>query len=133
MLHQLHLFKLIKKYKAEKPQIIVTKKQIKKYFPGRKICCENFISDGCSGGLSYIWRKVFHACPPWEIDCIIHDLEYHVGGTKKDRRAADLNLKRAIYDCGFFLLSNFVFIILRLFGWKFWGKSKNCLKKFHEI
>lgn len=32
-----------------------------------------FSTDGCSGGLSWLWRRAFAAAPPWEGVCVDHD------------------------------------------------------------
>ena len=49
-----------------------------------------FTTDGCSGGLSDVWRVVadrfpafaeaHREAPPWEACCIAHDRVYHTGG-----------------------------------------------------
>ena len=49
-----------------------------------------FTTDGCSGGLSDVWRVVadrfpafaeaHRQAPPWEGCCVIHDRAYHAGG-----------------------------------------------------
>jgi hypothetical protein len=50
-----------------------------------------FETDGCSGGLSAVWRLVaesapafavrWGAKPPWEHCCVAHDRLYHAGGS----------------------------------------------------
>ncbi|MCP4820120.1 MAG: hypothetical protein GY883_13080 [Shimia sp.] len=49
-----------------------------------------FTTDGCSGGMSSVWRAVAQVfpkfrevqgeVPPWEGCCVIHDEAYHLGG-----------------------------------------------------
>jgi len=49
-----------------------------------------FTTDGCSGGMSSVWRGVAQVfpefrdtqgkTPPWEQCCVIHDQAYHLGG-----------------------------------------------------
>lgn len=38
-----------------------------------------FTTDGCSGGMSAIWRVLFKKPPPWEGDCTEHDESYWEG------------------------------------------------------
>lgn len=38
-----------------------------------------FKSDGCSGGLSKWWKKLFGGKPPISESCFFHDVEYHWG------------------------------------------------------
>lgn len=57
-----------------------------------------FTTDGCSGGLSDVWRVVadrfpafaeaHRQAPPWEGCCVIHDRAYHAAGPDA---AADLS------------------------------------------
>lgn len=58
-----------------------------------------FSSDGCSGGMSWIWRTVFGVPPPWEGCCVVHDWHYWQGGTRADRRDADRELRRCVALC----------------------------------
>ncbi|QNM94931.1 hypothetical protein [Chitinimonas koreensis] len=51
-----------------------------------------FTTDGCSGGMSWIWRRVLRRRPPWEHACVSHDLAYWRGGSAADRRHADAML-----------------------------------------
>ena len=51
-----------------------------------------FTSDGCSGGMSEFWRQWLGLPPPWEGCCIEHDLVYFNGGTRRQRRKADIKL-----------------------------------------
>jgi len=46
-----------------------------------QIClsCENFHPDGCSGGLSYFWKKIFKKDCPYNPYCIDHDCRYFLG------------------------------------------------------
>lgn len=76
-----------------------------------------FTTDGCSGGLSSVWRVVadrfpdFSAAhgnrPPWELCCVIHDRAYHnAGGAKaapasaQARRMADEALQTCVQTQG---------------------------------
>jgi hypothetical protein len=51
--------------------------------------------DGCSGGMSAMWRAVKGTPPPWEGCCDEHDRAYAKGGTPDERAAAD----KRLYEC----------------------------------
>ena len=51
-----------------------------------------FTTDGCSGGMSRAWQFLFKSEPPWVNCCHEHDKAYHQGGTRDDRRRADIAL-----------------------------------------
>ncbi len=51
-----------------------------------------FTTDGCSGGMSVLWRRLFKRPPPWEGCCEAHDVTYWQGGDRKDRANADVEL-----------------------------------------
>lgn len=51
-----------------------------------------FKTDGCSGGMTWLWTKWAKENPPWNDCCVRHDNLYWRGGTKEDRRKADRNL-----------------------------------------
>jgi hypothetical protein len=55
-----------------------------------------FSSDGCSGGMSWLWWSATGKPPPWEGCCVVHDFAYWQGGTRADRRAADRALRRCL-------------------------------------
>lgn len=72
-----------------------------------------FTTDGCSGGLSAIWRSVAQVfpgfaaahrdAPPWEACCVVHDRAYHSAGPDPDpmesfraRMAADEALRACV-------------------------------------
>lgn len=59
-----------------------------------------FTTDGCSGGMSWAWRKLHGTPPPWEGECVAHDRAYHRGGSRRAKRFVDLrflaHLKRRI-------------------------------------
>ncbi len=71
-----------------------------------------FQTDGCSGGLSQVWRVVsdrfpdfaeaHHAIPPWESCCVAHDRSYHDGanaGTAGESFDARLGADDALRAC----------------------------------
>ncbi len=77
-----------------------------------------FITDGCSGGLSVGWEylatkvpefKDTHGNKPaWQSCCETHDLAYHSGGARTDtsemsfeaRRKVDIDLKECVIETG---------------------------------
>ena len=76
-----------------------------------------FESDGCSGGLSEVWRlgaerfpgfaKVHESAPPWESCCVIHDRAYYDGAEAPDaetsfdaRLEADRRLELCVAEMG---------------------------------
>ena len=71
-----------------------------------------FVSDGCSGGMSALWRELsvrFPAAaegwgerPPWEGCCIAHDRAYHNAGgarTAEESFYSRLGADRALRAC----------------------------------
>src|SRR5262249_41676176 len=78
-----------------------------------------FSSDGCSGGMSWIWRSTTGAPPPWEGCCVVHDFAYWQGGTRADRRAADRALRLCVQrKAGEYALVGFC--LVWLLGWIMW-------------
>ncbi|MCF8533065.1 MAG: hypothetical protein K9G48_08685 [Reyranella sp.] len=59
-----------------------------------------FTTDGCSGGMTWLWRRVFHRPPPWNDLCVEHDRAYWKGGTAEMRRAADRELMAGVVSNG---------------------------------
>ena len=77
-----------------------------------------FMTDGCSGGLSVGWQYLagkiekFHTAhgtrPAWESCCVVHDRAYHTGGTHRatpaesfhSRKEADLALENCVLNTG---------------------------------
>lgn len=71
-----------------------------------------FESDGCSGGMSEVWRLVvdqfpsfgeaYESAPPWESCCVTHDRAYHDGVRARDAEtsfAARLAADRTLESC----------------------------------
>ena len=59
-------------------------------------------SDGCSGGMSATYAKVYKLLPgvfaaelPWRDCCVIHDKAYYYGGSPEEKQAAD----EALHQC----------------------------------
>jgi hypothetical protein len=55
-----------------------------------------FTTDGCSGGMTALWRLLWRRDPPWNGACVEHDKAYWAGGSITDRRVADRNLMSAV-------------------------------------
>jgi hypothetical protein len=73
------------------------------------------MSDGCSGGISAIWKTLFRKPPPYEQACALHDAAYEKGGTEQDRLAADRALRDQVssYDP---LWARIMYRAVRIFG-----------------
>ena len=56
-----------------------------------------FTTDGCSGGMSWMWRKLFGCPPPWEGMCVNHDHWYWLGGTFRKKVEADVMLMWGVF------------------------------------
>ena len=57
--------------------------------------------------------------------CGAHDEAYATGGTERDRRRADRNFFRCIYNEGRPLVARIYFWGVRLFGWAFFNYGGN--------
>jgi len=75
-----------------------------------------FTTDGCSGGMSWLWRTVLRRTPPWEGDCIEHDRAYWAGGTKQQRLEADRVLAASVARKGYPLIGALMYYAVRLGG-----------------
>jgi hypothetical protein len=85
--------------------------------------------DGCSGGMSILW-KMFGKVPPWENCCDIHDQPYFKGGTESERKAADIELRKCVKNNGHSNWGNLMYYLVRIggspllpFSWR-WGYGK---------
>lgn len=78
------------------------------------------MSDGCSGGMSLIWRALFSKAPPWERCCEDHDAEYAVGGTRHDRAWADARLLGCVANNGHPVWAILMWIAVRVGGHPIW-------------
>jgi len=92
----------------------------------------NFKTDYCSGGLSYMWKKLFNKDCPYNIYCIEHDCKYFFG-TKEyegilteiiERFKADYILAKNIWNNNQHwydkLMAVIVFIAVRIGGSRVW-------------
>ena len=72
--------------------------------------------DGCSGGMSKLWRLLFRKAPPWEGCCDIHDQPYASGGSAKARMIADIALLRCVALSGHPYWAIAMFVAVRIGG-----------------
>jgi len=75
-----------------------------------------FVTDGCSGFLSFAWRMLFGAAPPWEGCCIEHDRAYWRGGEKRLRLEADSKLMQCVAANGHPWWAAMMFVAVRIGG-----------------
>ena len=71
--------------------------------------------DGCSGGMSKLWR-FFGSIPPWEGCCDTHDIAYAKGGTAAERLANDLKMMLCVIKRGYPKIAVTMFILVRIGG-----------------
>lgn len=75
-----------------------------------------FTTDGCSGGMSWLWRKIARRAPPWEGACVEHDRAYWQGGTREERKGVDLWLAWQVAAAGHPVIANLMYIAVRVGG-----------------
>jgi hypothetical protein len=75
-----------------------------------------FTTDGCSGGMTHVWRVVFRCDPPWNDLCVEHDKSYWAGGTVEDRRRADRKLMAGVVERGYPIWAFLMWASVRLGG-----------------
>lgn len=102
---------------------------------------KEFVTDGCSGGMSLIWRKLFDKAPPWEGDCVRHDLHYWIGGSTEDRFSADVMLYHGVQRKGHPIIALGMLLAVRVgghpalpFAWR-WGYGhdhKNYYRNYYD-
>jgi hypothetical protein len=90
-----------------------------------------FETDGCSGGMSWLWRNVARRLPPWEAHCVEHDKAYWRGGNQEARQKADLKLAAGVMQSGYPIMSSLMYYAVRLcghpklpFSWR-WAYGRN--------
>lgn len=88
------------------------------------------ICDGCSGGLSWLHKKLFGNEIACAYCCDEHDVAYFEGGSPVDRKLADTRLRLCVQQAGSpgcpawrFALSWIMYAAVRLFGGRYWGKE----------
>ena len=75
-----------------------------------------FVTDGCSGGMSWFWKYILKKQLPWEEACIAHDKKYWCGGTCNMRKSADYALLRAVVQTGHPYFAMVMYVAVRAFG-----------------
>lgn len=83
-----------------------------------------FVTDGCSGYMTWAWLTVFGHAPPWNGGCVIHDWYYWSGGApltmKTDdrftRRTADAFLFDYVQKRGYIVWAWLMWAGVRLGG-----------------
>jgi hypothetical protein len=75
-----------------------------------------FTTDGCSGGMTAIWKLIRGRPPPWNDLCVTHDRAYWAGGTVGARRAADRALMAGVTLNGHPLFAFLMWVAVRLGG-----------------
>lgn len=88
---------------------------------GIAVCELPLIINGCSGGLSWVYalagRRI--SC---EHCCDAHDLRYQLGGTWRQRRQADRELRKCAAVGGWRNARAYVmYAAVRCCGWLFWA------------
>jgi len=81
---------------------------------------KRFHTDGCSGGMSRIWRALRGHPPPWEACCEQHDRDYWLGGSAAARRRADIRLLICVAGRGHPLWAMVMYFAVRLGGARWW-------------
>lgn len=80
--------------------------------------------DGCSGGVSWIYRRFLRRDTPFEYCCDEHDLAYEEGGARRDRRIADRRFRGCMIDSGRKVRAWLFWAAVRLLGWRYWHRQK---------
>lgn len=72
-----------------------------------------FTTDGCSG---QIYRTIFRRDPPWLGCCTSHDCLYYTGGSRAERRAADIELMICVAKRGHPIVAFIMWLGVRIGG-----------------
>lgn len=72
--------------------------------------------NGCSGGVSWIYRHVLHKVPIWEGCCVDHDRAYAKGGSPTRRAKADNKLLACVAASGDLGPAIEMWAVVRLIG-----------------
>lgn len=75
-----------------------------------------FTTDGCSGGMTWLWEKLFKTDPPWNDLCVEHDRAYWAGGSAQQRRDADNTLMTGVVGNGYPVWGTLMWISVRFGG-----------------
>jgi hypothetical protein len=84
--------------------------------PSNRWDLKPFETDGCSGGMSRLYRTIIGLAPPWEGCCVEHDLAYWRGGTHDQRAAADRQLLICVAARGHPYWGMAMYVAVRLGG-----------------
>lgn len=77
---------------------------------------KDFTTDGCSGGMSALWRRLFKKNPPWEGCCVEHDRPYWKGGAREQRKDADQRLMQCVARRGHPIWAALMYAAVRVGG-----------------
>ena len=77
---------------------------------------KEFETDDCSGGMSWLYKKLTKKRVPWADECVRHDIDYHAGGTSAQRLAADQTLMHGVADAGYPRWGLAMFVAVRIGG-----------------
>lgn len=90
-----------------------------------------FTTDGCSGGMSFLWKLIFRKPTPWEDCCVEHDKKYWQGGTSLERKNADIELYNKVKERGHPVFAFLMYYSVRFgghpifpFSWR-WGYGES--------
>jgi hypothetical protein len=83
-----------------------------------------FETDGCSAGISEMWRATFNSEPPFEGCCVDHDRAYWQGGPAWKRRHADEKLRECVMKRGHPAIAWVIYLGVRIFGAPYWPHRK---------
>jgi hypothetical protein len=75
-----------------------------------------FVSDGCSGFMSFLWHAFTQHAPPWEGLCLSHDRSYWQGGDTKLRLVTDTKLMTGVAQQGRPYWAMIIFLGVRIGG-----------------
>lgn len=77
-----------------------------------------FKTDGCSGRMSWAWRRFLGEAPPWEGCCVLHDFAYWKGGCWKTKFDVDIELARCVWKGGHPVWAVLMFLAVTIYGVK---------------
>jgi len=99
---------------------------------------KEFTTDGCSGGMSWFWNNILKRETPWRHACVVHDLQYWLGGTADDRLNADKRLYRDVVENGHPIIAALMFLAVRIGGSAYlptpyrWGYGHGYLERNYD-
>lgn len=100
---------------------------------------KKFATDGCSVMSQLFWivtlgRKEL----PWRQACVLHDVDYWVGGTKHNKLMSDKALRRRVKERGYPIIATLMYYAVRMGGvpwlpmpWR-WGYGHSFPYKYRE-